>query len=818
MKVLKFGGSTLRSAKDFENILTLVQDRCARTMEIAVVISAIADATDLLIDISKRAAKRDETYLVRLDQFIEMHRALLNGHGSEKEQTGHCESAETLLVNLKDVLHGVYLVQELSEKTLDFIMSFGERLAANILCNALGKSGVDAEFADARIFIKTDHQFGTARVYLDESLALIKSHFESRTRLQIIPGFIGSARSKETTTLGRGASDLTAALVGAALNADLIEIWTDVDGVMSADPQKVQKAIPISALSYDEAMELSHFGARLLRPHAIQPARKYQIPVVIRNARNPEFEGTGIGVEAASPYLIKGISSIDNIALLRLQGGGLAGVIGVSGRLFSALAKDNINVILISQASSEHTICLAIQPETAAKAKSAAEIEFKQEIMTGQIDRVIVERDLSIIAVVGENMRRTPGIAARLFDALGKNGINVSAIAQGSSELNISVVIPREDESKALNALHDIFFLSGTKTINLFILGTGLIGGTLLEQIREHDETLRQSSGMDLRLIGVGNINGWHVELAGLPLDRWEDILSEKGNPMDIAAFVKRMLEINLPSSIFVDCTGSPEVVEHYESIFNASISIVTPNKIANSGPMEQYNRLKEASIKRKARFLYETNVGAGLPVISTLNDLICSGDTVLKIEAILSGTLSFIFNSYTRDRAFSEVVQEARRRGLSEPDPRDDLSGLDVARKLLILARECGESLEPEDIVLENILPESCRKAESVEDFFKVLREHDRIFAQKRDEVLDQNRVLRYIAALENGKATVSLESVGPEHPFHALSGSDNMIVISTERYHERPLVIKGPGAGAQVTAAGIFADILRIANYLSR
>ncbi|HDQ45786.1 MAG TPA: bifunctional aspartate kinase/homoserine dehydrogenase I [bacterium] len=818
MKILKLGGSTLRSTEDFQRILTLVRDTRVQQPDIAVVVSAVADATDALIEISRQASMRNNAYLGLLEGFTDRHRTLADTFCSDEKGTACRESVETLLTNLTDILHGVYLVQELSDKTRDFIMSFGERLAASLLCGALENAGIPAEYADARIFIKTDNRFGVARVYLDESLALIKSHFESRTRIQIIPGFIGSTRAKETTTLGRGASDLTAALVGAALGAEGIEIWTDVDGVMTADPRKVGKAIPIDALSYDEAMELSHFGAHLLRPQAIQPACKYRIPIVIRNARNPEFRGTVIGERTPSPYLIKGISSIDAVALLRVQGGGMAGVAGVSGRLFTALAKEGINIILISQASSEHTICLALRPESADQARTAIESEFRPELVSGQIDGVIIENDLSVIAVVGENMRRTPGIAARMFDALGKNGINVSAIAQGSSELNISTVISRADESKALNALHDIFFLSGTKTIHLFQLGTGLIGGTLLEQVRDHETAIRESSGMDLRFIGIGNVDGWHMEPAGIPTDRWREILGQKARPMDLDAFIRRMVEINLPNSIFVDCTGSADVVDHYETLFGASISVVTPNKIANSGPLTRYRRLKETAARHKARFLYETNVGAGLPVISTLNDLIASGDRVLKIEAILSGTLSFIFNTYTPDAAFSDVVKEAQKRGLSEPDPRDDLNGLDVARKLLILARECGEEMEPEDIVVENILPGPCREAASVEDFFTVLKAHDALFARKRDEALNRGRVLRYMACLEKGRATVSLQEVGQEHPFHALSGSDNMIVISTERYHERPLVVKGPGAGAQVTAAGIFADILRIANYLSR
>ena len=818
MKILKFGGSTVRSETDFNKIVSLVADLKQNSQETAIVISAISGTTDTLIKISHLAAQRENAYRDLLDQLIQRHMDIDTQVKIREDNSAGCASVDDLLTDLKDILHGVFLVQELTPKTQDYILSFGERIAAVLLCRALEKEGIAVENGDPRMLIKTDNNFGMARVYMDETLALIKSYFESRSAIQIVPGFIGSTRSNETTTLGRGASDLTASLLGAALDAETVEIWTDVDGVMTADPQKVQKAIPIETLSYEEAMELSHFGAKLLRPQAIQPARKYKIPVLIKNANNPAFKGTVIGSSTDSPYMIKGISSIDEVALLRVQGGGLAGVAGIANRLFSALAKDSINVILISQASSEHTICLAVLPNLADAAKKAIEAEFAAEIRSSQIDAVFIENELSIIAVVGENMRKTPGIAGRMFDALGKNGINVSAIAQGSSELNISAVVPKVDESKALNVLHDVFFLSGSKTIHLFVLGTGLIGSTLLKQIREHQQTLQQNAGMEIRVTGIGNVDGWTMDAFGLHLDSWEKSIRENSNPMDLKAWVQEMIAINLPNSIFVDCTGSPDIVNYYADLFCASISIVTPNKIANSGPYERYARLRQTAIKHKVRFLYETNVGAGLPVISTLNDLICSGDKLLKIEAILSGTLSFIFNSYNKEAEFSDVVLEAQKRGLSEPDPRDDLNGLDVARKLLILARECGVALELENINQENILPEKCRNAPDIDTFFKELKAHDALFAKRRDDALSRGEVLRYIACLDGANATITLDAVNADHPFYAISGSDNMIVITTERYQERPLVIKGPGAGAEVTAAGVFADVLRIANYLSR
>jgi aspartokinase/homoserine dehydrogenase 1 len=564
-------------------------------------------------------------------------------------------------------------------------------------------------------------------------------------------------------------------------------------------------------------MELSHFGAKVIYPPSIQPAMDKKIPLRILNTFHPEFEGTVIGRKSPSPFLVRGISSIDDIALLLVEGGGMFGVVGFASRLFAVLARNRINVILISQASSEHSICLAVDPHAVKTAKKVIEEEFSVELETNKLEPVVVECHASIVAVVGENMRHVPGISGRLFQALGKNGVNVLAIAQGSSELNISVVIPKTDVSKALNALHDAFFLSGAKTVNLFVLGTGLIGGTLLRQLLAQKETLLRSNALDVRVVALGNVDRMLFNRNGIPLGTWRDALEISPEPIDLKAFVHRMKTMNLPNSVFVDCTGSDDVVGYYEEILKESISIVTPNKIANSGPYARYRILRDAALKHGVKFLYETNVGAGLPVINTLNDLTASGDTIFKIEAVLSGTLSFIFNSFGQDKPFSQVVREAKAKGLSEPDPRDDLSGRDVARKLLILARETGLALEPDDVRIEPILPERCRKAPSIQAFFSELAKEDTAFEARRRAAETVGKVLRYIATLESGSAFVSLAEVDSDNPFYHLSGSDNMIVFTTDRYRERPLVVKGPGAGAEVTAAGVFADILRIANFLA-
>ena len=817
MTILKFGGTSIGSPESIQNVIHIIGESKQQKQKLVIVCSAFCGVTDQLIKMSLSAASGNSDYIQSLNSLKKRHFDTVKSLIPTENQANVLQQVQKLLDEIKDTLHGVSLVKEISEKTLDYLMSFGERFSTYIISESLKTQSMDTEYCDARPLVKTDDHFGSARVDLDKTYENIRNYFKLHKVLQVITGFIGSTMKNETTTLGRGGSDYTAALFGAALNASEIEIWTDVDGVMTADPRKVKKAFSLESITFDEAMEMSHFGAKVIYPPTMQPASNQNIPIRIRNTFNPDFKGTLISNKAVSKYLVKGISSIDDIALLRVQGSGLIGVVGIASRLFSALAKRKINVILISQASSEHSICFAIEPKSVENAVKAIEEEFSLEILIHQFDKVIVEKDFSIVAVVGENMKYSVGIAGKAFQSLGKNGINVVAIAQGSSELNISAVIDKKDETKALNALHEAFFLSGTKSLNLFIMGTGLIGGTLLEQMKKQKKFLLHDRALDLRVVGIGNIDRMIFDENDIGLETWESQLDQSGESTHLDTFVKKMKGLNLPNTVFVDCTGSSKVVSFYEEILNGNISIVTPNKIANSGRFEQYEKLKNAALKHGVKFLYETNVGAGLPVISTLNDLLSSGDKIVKVEAVLSGTVSYIFNSFIGKKRFSEVVRDAKRKGLSEPDPREDLKGLDFARKLLILGRETGISMELEDIHVENILPEYCLQTKSVEAFFVQLQRADQDFEQKRERAEKNGKVLRYIGTLEKGKASVSLHEVDERHPFYTLSGSDNMIVFTTERYKERPLVIKGPGAGAEVTAAGVFADIIRISSYLS-
>ena len=619
--------------------------------------------------------------------------------------------------------------------------------------------------------------------------------------------------------MGRGGSDYTAAIIGAALHVQEIEIWTDVDGMMTADPRVVKKAFSLSELSYEEAMELSHFGAKIIYPPTLQPAISHNIPLRIKNTFNPSFAGTLVGqVSAAESFPVKGISSIEHISLLRVSGSGMVGVPGVSSRLFGALAQHQINVILISQASSEHSICFAVAPEDAKEAKEVIEAAFAIEIQSKKVDKVLIENDLSIVAIIGERMRQMPGIAGNLYMALGNNGINVVAVAQGSSELNVSTVINHKDLSKALNALHEAFFLSGTQTIHVFLLGAGLIGNTLLQQLHQQKDYLLNEQFININLVGLANSKKMRFDENGLDISQSKDQILAEGQPSDVVGFITQMKALNLPNSIFVDCTASNIAIDHYEDILNASISIATPNKIANSGSFAQYQRLKQAALIHGVKFLYETNVGAGLPVINTLKDLQNSGDKIHKIEGVLSGTLSYIFNTFDGTISFSDVVKDAKAKGLTEPDPRDDLNGMDVARKILILAREVGWALEPDQVKVENILPQNCLSANSVDEFFVALEQANEVFQQKVQEAHNAGKKLCFIAQLDNGEAIVKLEAVDQNHPFYTLRGSDNMIAFTTERYKNQPLVIRGPGAGADVTAAGVFAEVISVRRYLGQ
>ncbi|HEX8039056.1 MAG TPA: bifunctional aspartate kinase/homoserine dehydrogenase I [Chryseosolibacter sp.] len=813
MKVLKFGGSSVATPARVRSVIEIIKPYLAG--KVAVVFSAFGGVTDELIEISKMALEGNEQYSRRADLLEKRHLDAVRELISIQKQSTILAQVKIKMNELEDVLHGVYLVKERTPRTLDYIMSFGERLSAYIIAESMLDQGIPAAYLDARSVIFTDNQFGHAKVDFDITNKRIADYFVSHREVQIITGFIATADTGETTTLGRSGSDYTAAIFAAALRATDLEIWTDVNGMMTADPRLVKKAFTVPQMSYEEAMELSHFGAKVIFPATMQPAMLSRIPIWIKNTFNPGFRGTLIHAQSTNGKLVKGISSMNGVSLLNIQGSGLLGVVGVSMRLFATLARERVNVILISQASSEHSICIAIESAFARQAKAAIEKEFQHEIRSEEIDQVHVEEGLSIVAVVGDGRKHSPGTSGRMFAGLGKNGINVMAIAQGSSERNISAVVRQVDIAKALNALHESFFLSDRKVLNIFLVGTGLIGNALVRMMNEQFARLASESLLEVNVIAVANSTRMLFNEEGLPLTTCIADMKQTGEAMDLARFVRQMISANKPNSIFVDCTSSEEVTDSYAAILEANISIVTPNKKANSGSYEKYQHLRSVAFKRGVKFLYETNVGAGLPVINTLNDLLLSGDRVISIEGVLSGTLNFIFSAFTEGKKFSEVVREAKAKGYTEPDPRDDLSGLDVARKILILSRETGLPLDLKDIEIQNLVPLDCRGEMSVEEFFKMLSRHDPEFDKLREQAAAKKEKLRYKAVLESGKVKVHLGSVDEQHPFYSLSGSDNIILLTTERYHDRPMVIRGPGAGAAVTAAGVFADVIRIGHY---
>lgn len=817
MRVLKFGGSSVAKPERIKSIIEILKTYYTKGEKFTVVFSAFGGVTDSLIEMSTTAANGDDAYKAMIDTFSARHsdaaKALLSGERLKTAIKDLEENHDTL----RQLLYGISLVQEASARTLDYVLSFGERNSSYIIAHALCEQGINANYLDARKIIKTDKNFSSATVDLELTYAKVKEHYSNHPEIQIATGFIASAEDDLTTTLGRGGSDYTASLLAAGLNADHIEIWTDVNGVLTADPRKVKKAFTIPTMTYAEAMEMSHFGAKVIYPPTLQPALSKNIPIYIKNTFQPDFVGTYIS-EKSDPdgHAVKGISSITNVALLTLQGSGLFGVPGIAARLFGSLAQAKINIILITQGSSEHSISFAIQPQHAHAAKRKVEEEFEYEMKMGIIEPIKMEDELSIIAIIGENMRYRPGIAGRMFHAMGNNGINAVAIAQGSSELNVSVVIPRADERKALNALHEAFFLSDTTQLHLFMVGVGLIGSTLIKQIKDQAAFLKEKRSLEIKIVGLANSKKMLFEDNGIDLNSWDTDLASCEEKMNITQFITKMKSLNLSNTIFIDNTANEFIASHYESILDASISISTPNKIAVSSTYLQYQRLKAIANKRGVQFMYETNVGAGLPVISTLNDLINSGDQILKIEGVLSGSLSFIFNNYKEGVAFSDIVKQAKELGYTEPDPRIDLNGLDVRRKIIILAREAGLALEGKDVKIENILPKACQEAESVEDFFVAIQNANETFEAKRAKAAKEGKALRMIATLEKGKASIALKAVDASHPFYGLSGSDNMIVFTTERYKDRPLVIRGPGAGAEVTAAGVFAEVITIGNLL--
>ena len=819
VKVLKFGGTSMGSAESIRQVVAIIQEQRRMAYQankdggLAVVASAMSGVTNQLLQMASQAEQGAE-FEQSLQQLQERHFQVVYALLETRHQNQALMELKLLVNELETILHGIRALRELSARTADLVMSFGERLSTTLLSHILRQYEPDVTYVDAREWIKTDSHFGNARVYTERSYALIcKAVNQHPATLFCITGFIGSDEQGHTTTLGRGGSDYTAALVGAAIHAEEIQIWTDVDGFMTADPRIVKKAFPLEEISYTEAMELSYFGAKVIYPPTLIPVILQKIPVVIRNTFHPEFPGTVIREKAKrNGTLIRGISSINHISLINIQGSGMVGKSGVSGRLFALFARENINIILITQASSEHSITIAVTPAHAEKARKLIEQEFELELATRKMEPPEVEHDLSILAIVGENMRQTKGLSGKLFSALGRNGINVVAIAQGSSEYNISVVVKQHDLSKALNAVHDAFFIRTKKTLHVFYLGTGNIGRTLLRQIAEHEDYLLEHRSLKIKVVAITNTRRMVFDEEGIPLKCWENYLQEHGEPASLDKFIQRMQSMNLPNSVFIDNSASAEVVKHYEDIFTSSISIVTCNKIGNSSEYSLYKRFKDAVKKYGVDFFYETNVGAGLPIISTLHDLLVSGDKILKIEAILSGTISYIFNAFKGDRHFYEIVREAQAKGYTEPDPRDDLSGLDFMRKMLILARDSGYAVEMQDVEMEPILPESCLKAPSVEAFYEALRQEDAHFEAMKKKAEAEGKVLRYIGVMDQGKVSIKLHAIDASHPFYFLTGSDNIIAFTTPRYRDCPLVVKGPGAGAEVTAAGVFADLVKV------
>lgn len=819
MKILKFGGTSVGSVENIRKIIEIIKKEKKQGNEVVLVCSAFTKITDQLINAGKLAEKRDNTYTEILENIKARHLDAIHALITKKTiKPALVEELEEGLQRVENILGGIHLLGELSDKTLARLVSFGERLSCFIIAGALKEVGLKGIYVNATQLIKTDSNYLSAKVNFDRTNKNIIEYFDNIHGTAVVTGFIGTDEHDNITTLGRGGSDYTAAIFGAALKVDSIEIWTDVNGVLTADPRRVEQALTIPTLSYKEAMELSHFGAKVIYPPTIQPAYVKGIPIIIKNTFNPEHPGTYISKNTGkSSNIIKGISSISDIALLRMEGTGMVGVIGIASRLFGAFSRAGVNIIFLTQGSSEHSICFGVLPNDVKKCQKAVEEEFKYEIQNKYIQPLVIELDKTIIAVIGENMNSVPGVSAKMFKALGKNGINVKAIAQGSSELNITAVIDRYNEAKALNALHEIFFIQDKQSINIFLVGyTGLIGSTLIKQLHQQQQYLEKEKNVKINLIGIINSKQMVIDSNGININNIQATIEEQKEDANTNTFINRIIELNFANSILVDCSSNKAYVEHYEKILKKSISIVTPNKIANTLSYAKYVALRETAKKSNSRFMYETNVGAGLPIINTLHALLNSGDRILKIEAVLSGTLSYIFNNYKGDALFSNIVKDAKEKGFTEPDPRDDLSGLDVARKALILSRECGSQLELEQIKVENLVPKELRSLD-LKSFMQKLTELDELYEKLKSKAEKKDKVLRYMAVIENNKVEIALKEVDTQHPFYNLNGSDNMIVFTTDRYKNNPLVVKGPGAGAEVTAAGVFAEIISLGNYLA-
>lgn len=809
MKVLKFGGTSVGSAKNILQVNDIIK---VQSEPVIVVVSAVGGITDKLIVTAETAAKGDSSYESLFTVICDTHYQLIDElilENSRREAL--LQLITDLLDELKNIYKGVFLINELSQRTNDKISSFGERLSSLIIHFAIDGSNL----FDSRDFIWTELKHSRAVVDFAKTNKAIQSTFNDLSKVAIVPGFIASNEKGEISTLGRGGSDYTASIIAAALQADSLEIWTDVDGFLTADPRVIAKAYTIDRLSYAEAMELSHFGAKVIYPPTIYPVLQKEIPIRVKNTMNPNADGTLITKEKidAKDKAIKGISSINNTCLITIQGIGMVGVIGINHRLFEALAKNNVSVFLVSQASSENSTSFAIKNEDAEKAVEAIKQEFEIELIHGDINNIIVEKELATVAIVGENMKHTPGIAGKLFNTLGRNGINVIACAQGASELNISFVVKLSSLKKALNVIHESFFLSEYMELNLFLIGVGTVGGDLLKQIAKQQPKLKDANHLNIRVAGVANSRKFVVNRDGINIEDFATLLENSTNVNTLDNYKDEIIDVNLYNSVFVDCTASSDVAALYADLLAHNIHVVTANKVAASSKYENYINLKQIAKRSGVKFLFETNVGAGLPIINTMNALIKSGDKIIKFEAVLSGTLNFIFNTLNKDITLSRAIEMAKEAGYSEPDPRIDLSGIDVIRKLVILAREAGYVVEQSDVELNSFMPQSCFDGD-INQFWESVKKLDAEFEAKRVVLEKEGKKWRYVGRFENGAASVQLIPVDSQHPFYDLEGSNNIILITTERYSDYPMMIKGYGAGASVTAAGVFADIISIAN----
>ena len=808
MKVLKFGGTSVGSVESILSLKNIVE---RETQPVIVVVSALGGITDKLIATSRLALKGDEEYKREFDAIVARHHTMVNTIISDTtERTRLLNVVDGLLEELRSIYYGVYLIRDLSPKTSAAIVSYGERLSSNIVASLVN----GAEWKDSREFIKTEYKFGKHILDSDLTNHLVREAFAELPQITIVPGFISSDKfSGEVTNLGRGGSDYTASIIAAALDSEVLEIWTDVNGFMTADPRVIHTAYTINELSYVEAMELCNFGAKVIYPPTIYPVCVKNIPIKVKNTFNPEDPGTIIKDKIDNDRKpIKGISSINGTTLITVTGLSMVGVIGVNRRIFTALAEHGISVFMVSQASSENSTSIGVRDEDADEAVRVLDFEFAKEIETGAMYPMHAESGLATIAIVGENMKHTPGIAGKLFGTLGRSGISVIACAQGASETNISFVVDSKFLRKSLNVLHDSFFLSEYKVLNLFICGVGTVGGNLISQIHSQYEELMRTRRLKLNVVGIASSKKAIFTRDGIDLGNYREAL-ENSAPSSLEHLRDEVIGMNILNSVFVDCTASGDVAGLYQTFLEHNISVVAANKVAASSDYASYAKLKETALRRGVKFLFETNVGAGLPIIGTINDLRDSGDKILKIEAVVSGTLNFIFNEIAADVPFSETVRRAKQQGYSEPDPRIDLSGKDVVRKLVILAREAGYKVEQEDVEKHLFVPDEMFEG-SLEEFWTNLPKLDADFEAKRELLEKEHKRWRFVASMDHGKTKVSLEAVGEHHPFYGLEGSNNIVLLTTERYKEYPMLIQGYGAGAGVTAAGVFANIMSIAN----